>query len=138
MRLAMAAEARIAPLACAARATAWAADSRGQSRAVPQRFTRSGPAAIADPLSPGPRVSQGVAMLDLNQELWDTLKASCHKLGTPYIQFGVGLMAIVDGVHMPVRFAEAVRRKWATVAEVAACLAGERMLLCSSGGGSGD
>ena len=64
--------------------------------------------------------------MDLNQNVWDTLRANGHTLGVTYFQDGVGLLTVVDGVPMSVRNARAVSLRRATVAQIAEATSQER------------
>ena len=57
--------------------------------------------------------------MDLNQDVWDGLRETGHTIGTPYVQDGVGLRVVVDGVAMSVADARAVNEGCVTVAQVA-------------------
>ena len=57
--------------------------------------------------------------MDLNQDVWDRLRANGHTIGTTYYQVGAGLLIDVDGVAMSTTDARAVAQKRATVAQIA-------------------
>ena len=57
--------------------------------------------------------------MDLNQNVWDDLRANGHIVGDPYIHEDGGLFIVVDGVAMTVMDATAVAQKRATVAQIA-------------------
>jgi hypothetical protein len=55
--------------------------------------------------------------------VYQELRKQGHTTGTPYVQVGLGMMVVVDGVAMPERFAALVASRRLTVDQVAAGLA---------------